>query len=269
MNIIQMSNNNAFPGRYGLKPRWVILHGTAGGTSAQAIAQYFQSTQGSNNPVSAHYVIGQDGQIVQCNAESDGAWANGVVTAGHDPWWSDNENPNPNNVTISIEHCKPDDANATALTAAQQASSFWLIKDICQRNNIPMRPPDVSGGLTGHYSIDPINRSRCPGNYDWKALWQYLGGYMQPTANQLKEVQDCWNSFFKSIGQTAPLTGTGIYQAWVSDWINQGKQYGPPMTHEYNSNDWSGNSIVVQEFSHARCEWVNGVPNWYSINGKI
>jgi len=74
---------------------------------------------------------------------------------------------------------------------------------------------------------------------------------MQPTANQLKEVQDCWNSFFKSIGQKAPVTGTGIYQAWLSDWINHGKQYGPPMTHEYNSNDWSGNSIVVQD-SHTQ-----------------
>jgi len=274
MNIIQMRNSNAFPGRYGLKPRWVILHGTAGGTSAQAIAQYFQSTQGSNNPVSAHYAIGQDGQIVQCNAESDGAWANGVVTAGHDPWWSENDNPNPNNVTISIEHCKPDDANVTVLTAAQQASSFWLIKDICQRNNIPMRPADVSGGITGHYSIDPINRSRCPGNYDWKALWANGGTPpvatqpIQPTANQLRSANDSWDSVLKSTVAGPAPRGTGIYQAWLQSLLS-GKFYGPPITREYDSVDWNGGHIVCQEFGHARCEWVAGSANWYGPSGKI
>jgi len=176
MNIIQMRNSNAFLGRDGLKPRWVILHGTAGGTSAQAIASYFQSTQGSDNPVSAHYVIGQDGQIVQCNDEGDGAWANGVVTTGHDPWWNVDGNPNPNNVTISIEHVKPDDANATDLTPAQKAASFALIADICQRNGIPMRWADSSGGITGHYSMDPVNRARCPGTYPWSDLYNYLKG---------------------------------------------------------------------------------------------
>jgi hypothetical protein len=92
---------------------------------------------------------------------------------------------------------------------------------------------------------------------------------MQPTTDQLKEAQDCWNSFFNVIGQNPPATGTGIYQAWLSDWINYGKQYGPPITHEYNSNDWNGNTIVVQEFAHARCEYRAGIPNWYSITGKI
>ena len=92
---------------------------------------------------------------------------------------------------------------------------------------------------------------------------------MPPTPNQLKEAQDCWNSFFNVIGQKPPAIGTNIYQAWLSDWVNYGKQYGPPITYEYNSNDWNGNQIAVQEFAHARCEWNNGVPNWYSINGKI
>src|SRR5260370_760383 len=225
MNIIQMRNNHAFPGRYGLKPRWVILHGTAGGTSAQAIAQYFQGTQGSNNPVSAHYVIGKDGQIVQCNDENDGAWANGVVTTGHDPWWSEDNNPNPNNVTISIEHVKNQkDAsgnfdNSDVLTPQQQQASFALVKDICQRNGIGMHDSDNTTGITGHFSIDPVNRSRCPGTYPWDSLWRYLEGPMPPTPTQLKEAQDCWNSFFKSIGQAPPATGTGIYQIWVSDWI--------------------------------------------------
>jgi len=157
-------------GRPAGNPRWLILHGTAGGSSAQNIAAWFQNPSAQ---VSAHYVIGQDGKIVACVDENNWAWANGVLSTGHDPWW--NANINPNWVTISIEHVKPDTSNATALTAAQQASSFALIKRICQRWNIPMRAADANGGITGHYSIDPVNRKDCPGTYPWSALWSYLG----------------------------------------------------------------------------------------------
>lgn len=184
MNITRILNGNCFPGRDGRKPRWLIIHGTAGGTSALEIARFFQGTEGSSNPVSAHYVVDQQGVIYQCTLESDGAYANGVITTGHDPWWDSSVNPN--DITISIEHVKPDSANATALTPAQQAASFALILDICKRNGIPMRPADATGGITSHASIDPINRARCPGTFDWNALWTYLAnGGQQPMAIDL------------------------------------------------------------------------------------
>jgi len=181
---IWIPNSNAFPGRDGQTPRWIILHGTAGGTSAQAIASYFRGTEGSNNPVSATYVIGQDGQFCQCNSERDGAWANGVIKgisgvatpdSGddiRDAWWTPDVNPN--DVTISIEHCKPDLENQTPLTDAQKQTSFTLIKHICQRWNIPMRKADANGGITGHYSIDPVDKSHCPGPYPWDELFAFL-----------------------------------------------------------------------------------------------
>jgi N-acetyl-anhydromuramyl-L-alanine amidase AmpD len=130
-------NGNCFPNRDGHTPRYMIVHGTAGGTDAEAIARYFQSTQGGDNPVSTHYIIGCDGKVAQAIAESDGAWGNGVVTAGHDPWWSTDLNPNL--ITISIEHCKPAADNSDVLTEAQKASSFQLIKHICERHGIPKR----------------------------------------------------------------------------------------------------------------------------------
>lgn len=169
-----LPNGNFFPNRNGLKPLYIILHGTAGGTSAEAIANYFASTQGTANPASSHYVIGQDGTLIQCVAESDGAWANGQLSQGHDPWWS--ENINPNNITISIEHSKPSTDNSDSLTPQQQATSFKLVQHICQRWGIPMRAADGSGGITGHYSIDPVSRSRCPGSYPWDELWTFLKG---------------------------------------------------------------------------------------------
>jgi N-acetyl-anhydromuramyl-L-alanine amidase AmpD len=170
--VTWIPNQNFFLDRNGLQPHYVILHGTAGGTSAVGIANYFVSTQDTANPVTSHYIIGTAGEVVQTVSEKDGAWGNGVLSTGHAAFW--NESINPNNITISIEHCKPSLDNSDTLTAKQQAASFKLVYDICQRWQIPMHDADASGGITGHFSIDPINRSNCPGPYPWDALWAYL-----------------------------------------------------------------------------------------------
>ena len=171
-NARVMLNNNFFDNRDGLSPKYVIIHGTAGGTSAEAIASYFASTVGTSNPVSSHYVVGIDGEVVQCVSELDGAYANGALTSGHATYW--NESVNPNNITISIECCKPATDNSSALTSAQQAALFALVKDICNRWGIPKQNATAAGGITGHFSIDPVNRSNCPGPLAWKALFSYL-----------------------------------------------------------------------------------------------
>ncbi len=166
-----MPTSHYWNGYGGYGPRWIILHGTAGGSSAQNIAQFFQN---NNPPTSTHYVVGQDGTVVQCVLESNAAWGNGILSAGHDPWWSDSINPNLQ--TISIEHVKPAIDNSTLITSAQQAASFALVEHLCKTHNIAARAADSNGGITGHFSIDPVNRARCPGPYPWDALWSYLGG---------------------------------------------------------------------------------------------
>lgn len=186
MGAIWISNNNFFPNRNGYKPSYIVLHGTAGGTNAVAIANYFASTQGTANPVSSHYIVGTDGVVVQCVNERDGAYCNGYVTGAsgtsgngygngfHDNWWDSGINPNL--LTISIEHVKSATDNSNQLTAAQQQASFTLIQHICARHNIPMRKADASGGITGHYALDPVNRARCPGAYPWNDLFTFLAG---------------------------------------------------------------------------------------------
>lgn len=169
---IWIPSNNYFPNRSDHhhtihRPRWIIIHGTAGFTSAEEVGYYFQRAD-----VATHYTIGQDGVTVQSIAESEGAWGNGDVTKGHDPWW--NKDLNPNLVTISIEHVKPSLDNSDELTPAQQAASFLLVKHICERHNIPRRWADEQGGITGHYSMDPVHRHFCPGPYPWDALFEYL-----------------------------------------------------------------------------------------------
>ncbi|HEY4389194.1 MAG TPA: N-acetylmuramoyl-L-alanine amidase [Ktedonobacteraceae bacterium] len=164
---IWIPSYNYFPGREGHKPRWLIIHGTAGFTSAEEVGYYFQRAD-----VATHYTIGLDGLIVQSVRESEGAWGNGYVMEGHDPWWS--HELNPNLVTISIEHVKLSRDNSDELTELQKQASFRLVKNICQRHDIPGRPADEQGGITGHFSMDPVNRSFCPGPYPWEELFAYL-----------------------------------------------------------------------------------------------
>lgn len=161
--------------RGGNTAKWLIVHGTAGGSSAEAIGEWFQ------NPASqaaTHYVIGQDGTVVQCVDESQSAWGNGRVETGADSWWG---TPNPNSVTISIEHVKPKTDNSDLITPAQATASFRLIKNIIARHpGIRMAWGNSAGGITGHFSMSPQSRERCPGPYPWEELFTELTGSSPP-----------------------------------------------------------------------------------------
>lgn len=164
--------------RQGYAIKYIVLHGTAGGTSAQNIGAYFRN---SAVDASAHFIIGQDGTVVQGVPVTLASWANGVLTAGHASYLS--ENINPNLYSVSIEHVKPSTDNSDQLTAIQAQKSFELIQCLCDTYNIPKHAGDASGGIISHADVDPINRARCPGPYDWNGLWQYLqsgGGPMIP-----------------------------------------------------------------------------------------
>lgn len=180
-----IASPNYFPNRVGHVPKWVIVHGTAGGSSAANIAAWFANPA---SEVSAHYIVDRDGNFIQCVEESAAAWANGVIsgqpatlgfrTIGdgvhRDPWWTPSIDPNYQ--TISIEHVKASTDNSDELTVQQINTSFALIGAICDRWSIPKRFADASGGITGHFSMDPLNRSMCPGPFPWAQLWTYLQG---------------------------------------------------------------------------------------------
>jgi Negative regulator of beta-lactamase expression len=256
---IWLPNNNFFPNTG--KKSFLILHGTAGGYSSQGIANYFKGTEGTKNPVASNYIVDQAGVIVQTVLEKDGAYAQGVVT---NPNWQSN----PNDYCISIEHVKTSTDNSDALTPAQQAASFPLIKDICKRNKIGMHDADNQTGITGHFSIDPINREHCPGTFPWQELWKYLQGEPMPlTQFQQQAADEEWDCILKDNSEigVAPK-GTGIYQTWLADY-QQGIFYGPPVGHERTGIDWNGNPIIKQQFQYAHVEWSHGLLGWYPPKG--
>lgn len=89
-----------------------------------------------------------------------------------------------------------------------------------------------------------------------------------PTPHQKKEALDCWQSHVQKMHGVSLAVDTGIYKSWIYWWL-QGHFLGCPVTPEYKSNDWSGDEIIVQEFSCSRCEWRSGKARWYGPAGLL
>lgn len=160
-------------GRMGHTPRYVIIHGTGW---PWTLDQYIAEGRRTGG---VHYMVGRDGRVVQFVQEADASWGNGKVEPGHDPWWTPALNPNL--ITFSVEHEKYSKTNTDMITPAQAAASFALVEHLCAKWNIPRRRADASGGITGHYSMEPVTRSFCPGPYPWAALFAYLNPDPAPT----------------------------------------------------------------------------------------
>ena len=217
----------------GNTPLFIILHGTASGDgTAQQQVAFFQG----NNQHGVHFVIGKDGAVFQMVQLADAAYGNCCVdpAPAHAPFWDTilQRFPNLNCCTISIEHCKIAADNSDPLTPAQQDASFKLVAWLCKTLNIPARPADVSGGITGHFSLNGINRVNCPGTYPWQALWSYLTGgkgnngmlIQHPTQElrlDLVYVGPDGNVYRSHNG------GAGGWPSTVENWSNPSKSFAP------------------------------------------
>lgn len=239
--------DNSMP-RNGYKPTHIVLHATAGGTDATAIGKYFQSTVGGSNPVSSHFIIGQDGTIVQCVPIAQAAWANGLLD---NPRFAFPPGVNPNYYTISIEHCKPSTDNSDSLTDAQAQASFQLVQAICDQYSIPKRAGDASGGIISHADLDSVSRARCPGPYPWDELWAFLKG----GANMLDLNDPVVSRYFTDGGNgTWKVKSTGvILQGAILIFYraNNGLFYfGLPLANE----DYSVRSGSSDMSAYVKCE---------------
>lgn len=147
MNIIQKKSSNFWVGRKGYRPEAVVIHimdGTLPGTDS-----WFANPA---SQVSAHYGIGKSGEVHQYVQENDAAWHAGRVDT---PIWKlIRPNVNPNLYTIGIEHeGKPDEG----WTEAMKQSSATLIREICQRWQVPIDRDHV----VGHFEIF-AKKPNCP-----------------------------------------------------------------------------------------------------------
>jgi N-acetyl-anhydromuramyl-L-alanine amidase AmpD len=124
------------------KIKGVVLHGTAGPNAVQ----YFKKPEAQ---VSAHYVIEQDGSVIQMVSEDDTAWHAGVVS----PNSEFANGPNPNSWLIGIEFSR-DTENANHMPEVQVEAGLKLVKDMKRRY----------GAAFGVYTHDQFDTTRvCPG----------------------------------------------------------------------------------------------------------
>ncbi len=227
----------------------IVLHKTACGSTCTAtdVANYFRNDQAGHKSV--HFIVGRDGSVLQIVQLKDGAGGNCCLEIGHDPYWSplSLKYGNLNRCTISIEHEDWTSDNSQPMTQEQVKASFalvlWLVK------KYSLKPSQIKG----HNSLDPISRSRCPGDtYPMDLLLKA----MSVNTNIIQAAHDTWYSTGLNLRYDS-----GIALAWQALY-NNGKNMPPPTSGEFHSVDWSGNPIVVQFFGTLRCEWYNGSAHW-------
>lgn len=164
MNIEFVKSPNYSKGRNGKKIIAICNHITAG--------QFPGCQNWLCNPkakASSNYLITRTGKIIQLVKDEDTAWANGGVNK---PSWTLYDGTNPNRYTISIEHegygSNGGDGN---LTEQQYQATLCLHRQLINKWNIPID----RNHIIGHFEIDKINRTNCPGKaFPWDRLMKDL-----------------------------------------------------------------------------------------------
>lgn len=178
----------------------IVIHKTGNvglAPTAEQQASWFGNINQNPGMSSVHYVVGQDGTVVQCVQEKDGAGGNCCLEQVHDPFWDSAPTTNNLNLcTFSIEHCSgtPNGDNSDPVTQSQKTSSFQLVKYLVDKYNIPITH------IKGHNTIDPINRKNCPGNYPMQELMNYLTGAVTSVnvpVSSIKSIIDALQSWIK------------------------------------------------------------------------
>jgi N-acetylmuramoyl-L-alanine amidase len=131
------------------KPNFVILHHTSDDTVDQAL----RSLSDPLRQVSAHYLIGRDGRIIQLVDERARAWH-----AGESKWGADTDL---NSASLGIEL---DNNGREAFPDAQIGSLLRLLADIKERYRIP------AANFLGHADIAPGRKVDPSRYFPWKTL---------------------------------------------------------------------------------------------------
>lgn len=142
----------------------IVIHYTANpGTSAQSNRDYFEGLKDSHTTkASSHFIIGLDGEIVQCIPCSEWAYAS-------------NER---NRDTLAIECCISDESGA--FTQKTYDSLVELVSWLCFRYRLTEK------NLLRHYDVTGKN---CPKYFveqpdEWETFREDVKNYMEKRANE-------------------------------------------------------------------------------------
>ena len=132
----------------------IVLHYT-GCPSAEAEELWMCSPQ---SQVSAHYLVEEDGAIVQLVAEKARAWHAGVA------FWAGEEDVNSRSIGIEIQNAGHGRGAPPPYPAAQVRAVVALVADIVRRHGIsPVR-------VVGHSDVAPARKADPGEHFPWEAL---------------------------------------------------------------------------------------------------
>lgn len=160
----------------------LVIHGTRtpGVEKAQTIARHFANPRSG---VSAHYIIGKAGEIVQCVPHSLKAWHAGPSR------FQGKESVNAYSIGIELVN---DDDGQDPFTDAQYASLVDLTAYLVSRYAIPL------SRITGHRDVITLAGVRTdPGdNFDWDRYLKEVAGSI-PDRPALLKVAESHQSHWK------------------------------------------------------------------------
>lgn len=156
---------NFGPRRETLRPDMIVLHYTGMATGAGAEAWLCDPA----SEVSSHYLVHEDGRIVQMVRESDRSWH-----AGKSSWFGRTDI---NSCSVGIEIVNPGHAlGYTAFPKRQIDAVIGLCLGIIGRHAIPGRRVLAHSDVAPGRKIDPGER------FPWKALFSRGVGHFVPAA---------------------------------------------------------------------------------------
>ena len=141
---VQLLTPNMYsrPGTPTKKIKGIVVHYTANpGSTAQNNRDYFESLKDSgDNQVSSNFIVGIDGEIIQCVPTAEMAYASNQRNAD----------------TVSIECCHLDESGE--FTGATYDSLVELVAFLCGKFNLEtddiIRHYDVTGKICPKYYVD-------------------------------------------------------------------------------------------------------------------
>ncbi|MER8831113.1 N-acetylmuramoyl-L-alanine amidase [Mesorhizobium sp. M0938] len=157
---------NFGPRREATKPDMIVLHYTGMKTGAGAEAWLCDPT----SEVSSHYLVHEDGRIVQMVRESDRAWH-----AGKSSWFGRSDI---NSCSVGIEIVNPGHSLGYRNFPKRQIDAvIGLCKGIVQRHSIPAQRVLAHSDVAPGRKIDPGEK------FPWKALFEAGVGHLVKAAS--------------------------------------------------------------------------------------
>lgn len=152
----------------------LIVHYTGMKTAAEAIDRLRNPAPPSGHPVSAHYVVDENGAVVRLVPEDRRAWHAGVS------YWRGNRALNARSIGIEIVN-PGHEFGYRPFPAVQMAAVRDLCRGVLARYAIPAR------NVVGHSDVAP-DRKQDPGElFDWRFLAEHGVGLSPPCTDRQRE----------------------------------------------------------------------------------